>query len=166
MLENMRDLGTPILGPGYFRDVLATFGDAAHLIVVEKDGAPAGAIFLVEHAGTMYNPWSSSLRRFLDLRPNHVLYWEALQLAIARGCARFDYGRSQWNSSTFVFKQQWGATAVPLHYQYRLGRAAAPPTLAGHRRALEFAVRAWRRLPVPVAAVLGPHARRRFPEAL
>ena len=166
LLENMRDLGTPILGEDYYRQVLDGFGDDATVLVLEAAGEPVGTMFLVEHAGTLADPWASSLRRFLARRPNEVLYWEALRRGIVRGCSRFDFGRSQWGSGTFLFKEQWFARPVPLFYQYVLGKASRAPTIEDQKRAFGLAVTMWQRLPVPAAAVLGRHVKRLFPEAL
>lgn len=166
MLENMRDLGTPLMGPDYFRAVLDAYGDAATLLVIRKDGEPAGAMFLIEHAGTLMDPWASSLRRFFAHCPNQVLYWEALRHAIGRGLARFDFGRSQWDSNTFRFKTQWGARPVPLYDQYVLAPGEKAPTVADQKSGFALAVRAWQRLPLPLAGWLGPRVRRLFPEAL
>lgn len=166
MLENMRDLGTPMRGRAYYRLVLERLGEAADLLVIRLDGTPAGAMFTVGLGETWTDPWASSLRRFFDRCPNQVLYWQAMQSAIARGMKRFDMGRSQWNSGTFKFKQQWGAKPVPLFYQYVLGRAAALPALADQKERFALAVKVWRRLPVSVAGALGEPLKRRFPEVL
>src|SRR4029453_17262608 len=40
MLENMRDLGTPMRGERYFRRVLATLADRAALLATRRAGAP------------------------------------------------------------------------------------------------------------------------------
>jgi hypothetical protein len=166
LLENMRDLGTPIRGAGYFRRALERFGDDADLLVIDLDGRPAGAMFVVWHGGCAFDPWASSLRRHFARCPNHVLYWEAIRRAIARGARRFDFGRSQWSSGTFAFKASWGATPRPLHYQAVAGGAARVPTLAEQRSRLDLAVRLWQRLPVPVAGVLGERVKRLFPEVM
>lgn len=166
LLENMRDLGTPIRGRDYFRRALAALGGAAELLVLRRGGEPAAAMFTVRHRDALADPWASARRRFLADCPNMVLYWEAIRRAIAGGARAFDMGRSQWDSGTFRFKAQWGAAPVPLHYQYVLGTAAAIPTLAGQKRGFALAVRAWRRLPLPLAAVLGEPAKRMFPEVL
>lgn len=166
LLENMRDLGTPIRGAGYYRRALSALGDAADLLVIARDGDPAGAMFVVAHGGTGTDPWASSLRRHFAHCPNQVLYWEALRRAFALGLKRFDFGRSQWNSGTFRFKEQWGARPVPLHYQYVLGTASRLPTLADQKAGFDLAVRAWRRLPLPLARALGEPAKRMFPEVL
>lgn len=166
MLENMRDLGTPILGEDYFRAVLTAFGDHGTVLVLRSGREPVAAMLMIEHAGTVADPWASSRRRFLAQCPNHVLFWEALRHAMARGARLFDFGRSQWNSGTFRFKEQWLARPVPLHYQYVLGTAPRPPMVADQKHSFSLAVRLWQRLPLPAAALLGRGVRRLFPEAL
>jgi hypothetical protein len=123
-------------------------------------------MFLVTHGAGVTDPWASSLRRDFAWCPNHMLYWEAVQHAILAGRSEFDFGRSQWESNTFRFKQQWGAVPVPLFYQYVLGRARSVPTLEAQKGALETAVRLWRRLPLPIAGMLGEPVKRMFPEVL
>jgi FemAB-related protein (PEP-CTERM system-associated) len=166
LLENLRDLGTPVRSAAYFRAVADALGDAAEIVVIEHGGQAAGAMFLVRVGETQWDPWASSLRRFFALCPNQVLYWEAIRRGIARGARWFDMGRSQWGSGTFRFKEQWGARPVPLFYQYVLGRARGVPTLESQQHTFDLAARAWRRLPLPVAGLLGERVRRLFPEAL
>jgi FemAB-related protein (PEP-CTERM system-associated) len=166
MLENMRDLGTPMLGVDYYRAVLAAFGERANVLVLMDGDVPVGGMFVIEHGDTVADPWASSPRRFLARCPNQVLYWEAVKRGIARGFRRFDFGRSQWNSGTFRFKEQWLAKPVPLFYQYVLGTVRKAPTLEDQEHSFALAVKLWQRLPVPVAGVLGRHVRRLFPEAL
>jgi FemAB-related protein (PEP-CTERM system-associated) len=166
LLENMRDLGSPIRGPGYYRAVLDALAGDAELLVIDREGAPAGAMFVVTHGDLVTDPWASSLRRHFAWCPNHMLYWEAVQRAILAGRRTFDFGRSQWESNTFRFKQQWGATPVPLYYQYLLGKADKIPTLADQKSSLDVAVRVWQKLPVPVAGWLGEPVKRLFPEVL
>jgi FemAB-related protein (PEP-CTERM system-associated) len=166
LLESMRDLGTPVRAVGYFREVLKAFGADAELLVMDLEGAPAGTMFTIVHGGRVTDPWAASLRRYFARCPNHVLYWAAIRRAIERGRTRFDFGRSQPSSGTYSFKLQWGAQPVPLYYQYALGRAARVPTLEHQKGAYAAAVAVWRRLPLPVAGLLGEPLRRRFPEVL
>ena len=166
LLENMRDLGTPILGAPYYSRVLEAFGDRADVLVLRSGGEPVGGMFVIECGGTTADPWASSRRAFLPRCPNQVLYWQAVRRAIERGSTRFDFGRSQWDSGTFRFKRQWLAQPVPLYYQYALGRVRQAPTLADQKHAFALAVKMWQRLPIPVAGMLGPAVKRLFPEAL
>jgi len=166
MLENLRDLGTPLRGLPYYRSALEALGAAADILVIEHGGEPAGAMFTVAHGDTLGDPWASSLRRFFALCPNQVLYWEALQRAIARGLRRFDFGRSQRGSSTYRFKEQWGAVRVQLYYQYVLGPGGRIPTFAEQQAGFSLAVSVWKRLPLPLARALGEPAKRLFPEVM
>lgn len=166
MLENMRDLGTPLRALGYFERALEKLGAAADVLVIARQGEPAGTMFTVAHRDTLMDPWASSIRRFLRDCPNQVLYWAALQSAIRAGLRRFDFGRSQWDSNTFRFKEQWGAKPVALHYQYVLGTQPAAPTLADQKGSLDLVVKLWQKLPLPVVKVLGEPAKRMFPEVL
>ena len=164
--EHMRDLGTPTMEPAYFRRALELYGEAAEVIVVYRGDLPIGGMFAIRQAQTVYDPWASSLRRHFELCPNNLLYWEALRFAIASGARRFDFGRSQPGSGTYRFKEQYGARPCALRYQYALGRAERIPTLTDQKASLDLAVRVWQRLPLPLARVIGPRARRHFPEAL
>ncbi len=166
MLENMRDLGTPMRAEAYFRHALGVLGERAALLVIARHGEPVGAMFLVVHQGHALDLWSSSLRRHFEHCPNQMLYWEAIQEAIRRGLRGFDFGRSQWNTGTYRFKEQWGARPVPLYYQYLFRDAAQVPSFGEQQQRMRLAVELWKRLPLPVARVLGEPIRRRFPELL
>ncbi len=166
MLENMRDLGTPMRAESWFRSVLDALGERAALLVIASGSEPVGAMFLALHRGCAMDLWASSLRRHFERCPNQMLYWEAIQEAIRRGLHAFDFGRSQWNTGTYRFKEQWGARAVPLYYQYVFRGAAEVPNFAAQQERMGIAVRLWKRLPLPVARVLGEPIRRRFPELL
>jgi serine/alanine adding enzyme len=166
MLENMRDLGTPMRAEPYFRRALEALGGDGTVLVIARSGEPVGAMFLAMHRGCAMDLWASSLRRHFELRPNEMLYWEAIQGAIRRRMHTFDFGRSQWNTGTFLFKEKWGARAVPLYYQYLLRDAAEVPSFAAQQYRMGVAVWLWKRLPLSVARALGEPIRRRFPELL
>ena len=166
MLEHMRDLGTPMRAERWFRRALDALGERAALLVIASGDEPVGAMFLALHRGCAMDLWASSLRRHFERCPNQLLYWEAIQEAIRRRLHAFDFGRSQWNTGTYRFKEQWGACTVPLYYQYLFNGPAEVPSFAAQQRRMGMAVRLWKRLPLPVARVLGEPIRRRFPELL
>lgn len=166
MLENMRDLGTPMRRCAWFHELAAALGDSARVLVIERDGEALGAMFYVVHRGAALDIWASSVRRAFADCPNQLLYWEAIQAAISDGLRAFDFGRSQYDTGTFRFKAQWGAETVPLYYQYRLRAGDAVPRFAEQRQRFDLATRLWQRLPLPLARLLGEPIRRRFPELL
>jgi serine/alanine adding enzyme len=159
----MRDLGTPVYPKRFFRSMLECCGARATLIVIRLDTSPVAGAFLVRWRESMEIPWAASLRRVRGLSINMRLYWEALQYAIASGCSVFDFGRSTKDAGTHRFKQQWGAKPVQLHWQHWSRGGGVPRTRSEEHGRLDFAVRVWQHLPLPVANWLGPRISPRLP---
>lgn len=69
---------------------------------------------------------------------------------------RFDFGRSKVNSGAGAFKRNWGFAATPLAYASWTAPGAkardADPTSQRHASRIAL----WRKLPLPVANLLGP----------
>lgn len=86
----------------------------------------------------------------LELRPNHVLIWQALRDAIVAG-REFDLGRAAPEQTGLTeFKRRWGAVEVPLAYDY-WPSAAGLNVAARDTGPLALAGRIWKRLPAPLA---------------
>ena len=108
-------------------------------------------------------PWASSIREFNALCPNHLLYWSIIEQAVADGCDVLDFGRSTPNEGTYKFKEQWGATAVPLNWEYRLMDGAALPNASPTNPKFQLAIKLWKKLPVSIATSIGPSIVRAIP---
>lgn len=154
--ETMRDLGTPVYPPGFFRSVLAASGPAARVHVVRQAGAPIAASITLDHHGRTEVPWAAALRRYRQTNANMLLYWHMLQDTIARGVPVFDFGRSTPDEGTFHFKKQWKAEAIPLHWEYALIGDMALPDQGPSNAKFRVAIDVWKRLPLAVANRLGP----------
>jgi FemAB-related protein (PEP-CTERM system-associated) len=161
--HNMRDLGTPVYGIAFFREVLSTFPDRTRVLCVRHEGQPVAASMVHWHRRRMEVPWASSLRRFNPLCANVLLYWRMLTFAIERGFTLFDFGRSTPDEGTFLFKQQWGAVPRPLVWEYWTAAGHEPPRLNPTNPKFRLAIDVWRRLPVPIATAIGPHIVRNIP---
>jgi FemAB-related protein (PEP-CTERM system-associated) len=161
--RNMRDLGTPVYSKKFFAEVLEACGDRARIIVVRLKGAPIAAGFTYRTAGMVEIPWASSIRDFNALCPNHLLYWHALETAIADGVAVFDFGRSTPDEGTFKFKEQWGAEPVALHWEYWLPPGNEVPDQSPKNPKFRMAVEMWKRLPLWAANTIGPAVVRGIP---
>ena len=59
-------------------------------------------------------------------------------------------------SGTFLFKKQWKAEPVPLHWEYLLISRAEPPDQSPGSGTFHMAIEMWKKLPVPVANTIGP----------
>ena len=161
--ENMRDLGTPVYSKRLFAETLRLFPQRAGVYVVRQGGRPLAAAITITFRHTVIVPWASSLRDARHLCPNTLLYWTMLEHATNAGARVFDFGRSSPGGGVNQFKLQWGAAAVPLHWEYLLlGRAEVPDQGPSNPR-FQTAIRAWQWLPIWVANGLGPYIVRSIP---
>ena len=96
--ENMRDLGTPVYTRKFFREILMTFPENTRLVIIQLNGQPIGAAFLLGYKDKLEIPWASTLKRYNKFSPNMLLYWEVLKWAIDAGYKYFDFGRSSIDS--------------------------------------------------------------------
>lgn len=160
--RNMRDLGTPVYTPRLFEAVLETFPERARVILVRHEGAPVAAGFTWRYRERTEIPWASTLREFNTTSANNLLYWTVLKQAIADGSTVMDFGRSTPNEGTFHFKKQWGAEPTALCWEYDVASGALPDQSPKNPK-FQLAIRAWQRLPVPVANLIGPHIVRSIP---
>jgi len=161
--RNMRDLGTPVYGRQLFEEVLAAFPDRARLIVVRLKDAPVAAGFTYRTRGMVEIPWASSIRDYNSLCPNHLLYWHAIETAVAEGVDVFDFGRSTPDEGTFKFKEQWGAEPVPLHWEYWLASGDQLPDASPKNPRFRLMIETWKRLPLWLANGAGPRIVRNIP---
>jgi FemAB-related protein (PEP-CTERM system-associated) len=156
--ENMRDLGTPVYPKKFFAAILERFSTNATLVVIDHDGVPSAAAFLVIDGARAEIPWASCRAQSKSLGLNMMLYWEVLSFVIGRGSTSFDFGRSTLDSGTYKFKKQWGAEPQQL-YWHRWERDADPAKVgvpAGNGRLMHYATSIWQKLPLRVANALGP----------
>lgn len=156
--ENMRDLGTPVYSQQFFR-VLVESGPGEPRLVVGRDasGAAVSVALLVQHGGEMEIPWASTLRRANPLSANMALYWHVLTHACEQRCVRFDFGRCTQDSATHRFKKQWGAKPAQLRWHYWMRDGGEPPRLNPDNPKFRLAVSVWKRLPVWLTRLIGPH---------
>jgi CelD/BcsL family acetyltransferase involved in cellulose biosynthesis len=114
----------------------------ASILLADAGGgnAVAGALFLTSGDSTIYKFGASDVDSW-RLRPNHLIFWTAIQEACARGDRRFDFGRTDLgNSGLRAFKSSWGAEERPLRYS-TLAPGAATRADGIASRALGVAIR-------------------------
>lgn len=154
--RNMRDLGTPVYGKGFFREILRGFSKGARICTVYLADRPVAAAFVIGFRHTLEIPWASSDRRYARLAPNMVLYNAVLQYACTEGYREFDFGRSTVNSGTYRFKEQWGAKPLTLYWHYWLSKGTKLPELNPQNPKYQLAIRLWQHLPVSITQLVGP----------
>jgi FemAB-related protein (PEP-CTERM system-associated) len=155
--ESVRNLGTPVFSRRYFQILLDVFGGDADVITI-LDGGEAIASVLNFYFRDEVLPYYGGGRAIArDRYGNDFMYWEVMRRAAARGFATFDFGRSKIGTGAFSFKKNWGFTPTPLIYRFRLASGAAIPELNPLNPKYRLFIAAWKRLPLPVANLIGPH---------
>ena len=160
---NMRDLGTPVLSKGFFRNFLEIFPEAARICTVYAGDKPVASGFLAGYKKKLEIPWASSLRDFNRQSPNMLLYNTCLEFGCQSGYEIFDFGRSTPGEGTFRFKQQWGATPLPLYWHYWTKEGVPIPNISVRNPKYQLAIAVWQMLPLFLTRILGPRIVRNIP---
>lgn len=152
--RHMRDLGTPTLPRSFFRHLATAFASDVWFGCAWLGDTPiaAGAGFHWRDEFEM--TWASSLREHNRISPNMLLYWAFMARSIDCGARIFNFGRCSENSGTHRFKRQWGSRDEKLWWYQRSVGTAGTPSPDDARYSL--GPRVWKRLPLPVANLLGP----------
>jgi CelD/BcsL family acetyltransferase involved in cellulose biosynthesis len=124
--DTRRRLGVPTQPRRFFaavwRRMLAAGLGFAFLVYHEQEPI-AGAVFL-EWNGVVVYKFGASDARHWALRPNNLIFWEAIKRAHGQGARVLDFGRSDLEDEGLrAFKRSWGAVEEPLFYTM-LGRPA------------------------------------------
>lgn len=160
---NMRDLGTPVYAKSFFAALLSQQSLNTEICIAYHQGQPVSCGFLLRYRDTIEIPWASTVRSANRLNANMFLYWNILQLAIARGARFFDFGRSSTDAGTFKFKLQWGAKPQQLYWHYWLQNGTTLPALNPNNPKFALAIAVWQRLPVWITKLIGPHLVKNLP---
>lgn len=161
--RNMRDLGTPVYSKYFFKNILETFADNTHIIVIKMNNKPVSAAFLIGYKDNLEIPWASTIQDVNHLSINMLLYWEVLKLAVTKNYKYFDFGRSSKDSGTYRFKKQWGAQPKQLYWHYWLKDGNTLPALNPSNPKYLFFIMIWKRLPIFITKIIGPHIVKNLP---
>jgi len=151
-------LGTPVFPKKYFALLQQTFGDECEVrSIYTEDDRLVGSVlsFYWRDEVVPYYGGGTDLAR--SVAGNDFMYWNLMQAAAARGCRLFDFGRSKLGTGAYDFKKNWGFTAQPLPYEYKLYASSALPDNNPLNPKYQLFIKMWKKLPLPVANFLGPY---------
>jgi len=160
--RSVRRLGSPVFSRRYFQTLVDEFPDSSLLLTVRHNGRPLAAVLSFFFNDTVMPYYAGSRPEAFRLAANDFMYWELLRTALERGARVFDFGRSKKGTGAFDFKRHWGFEPRPLRYRVRARDGAPLPDRASDDPRLQLLRAAWRRLPLPVTRVLGPHILARY----
>jgi FemAB-related protein (PEP-CTERM system-associated) len=161
--RSLHRLGSPVFPRTLLRGVFDAFDPDAELLAVWRGGRLVAGVLTLFHGDEVVPYYGAALEEALPWAANDFMYWELMRYAAQKGCRIFDFGRSRVGTGPYDFKRHWGFEPEPLPYQYVLLRAKRVPDLSPTNRRFHHAVRAWKRLPLPVTKALGPLLTRYLP---
>lgn len=156
LLECKRNLGTPFFGASYLEAIKRVFGDAAEVLTVLRGDDLVSSVMSFRFRDEILPYYGGGGHIARDLKGNDYMYWAVMERACQAGVGVFDYGRSMEGTGAYRFKKHWGFEPEPLHYRYHLVRAAEVPKLNPSNPKYRLLINTWRRLPLPVAGMIGP----------
>ena len=154
--ESVRNLGTPVFSHRYFQILLDAFGEAADIVTIRDGDAAIASVLNFYFRDEVLPYYGGGTAAARGRAGNDFLYWETMRRAADRGLRLFDFGRSKLGTGSFAFKHNWGFEPAKLHYRFRLKPGEAMPDLNPLNPKYRMMIAAWKRLPLPVANVLGP----------
>lgn len=155
--ESVRNLGTPVFARRYFQVLLDAFGPNVDIVTV-FDGETAIASVLSFYFRDEALPYYGGSRAIArECYGNDFMYWDVMRRAALRGYRLFDFGRSKVGTGSYAFKKNWGFLGEPLHYRFCLAEGATIPDTNPLNPKYRLFIAAWKRLPIPVANLIGPH---------
>ena len=154
--ESVRNLGTPVFSRRYFEVLRAVFGAKADVLTVLDEGRPLASVLNFHFRDEVLPYYGGGTAAARQRAANDFMYWEVMRRAGERGARVFDFGRSKAGTGAFAFKKNLGFEPAPLHYRYLVRPGASVPEHNPLNPKYRLFIAAWKRLPLPVANLLGP----------
>ncbi len=150
-------LGTPVFSRQFFRLLKAEFGDDCEVLSIVRDGELIASVMSFYFRDEVLPYYGGGTDAARAVAGNDFMYWELMRRACERGLRVFDFGRSKQGTGSFDFKKNWGFEATPLHYEYFLVADKAMPDINPLNPKYRLFIQAWKKLPLPLANLIGPH---------
>ncbi len=155
--ESVRNLGSPVFPRRYFSLLAGAFPNEHDVTTVLHEDRPVSAVLNFHFREEVLPYYGGGTREARGVSANDFMYWEVMRRAHReRGATLFDFGRSKIDTGAFDYKRNWGFEAQQLHYCYRLADGARIPENNPNNPKYRLFIAAWKRMPVPVANLLGP----------
>jgi Acetyltransferase (GNAT) domain len=145
----------------WFRNILASLGEDAQILVAKKNGSAIAAIFTLSHKQKMVYKYGCSDAHSHNLGGMQFLFWRLIRDSKERGFVELDFGRSECtNTGLVTFKDRWGTKRQLITYLRYPHRRAAADT--NDSNLMNFGKKIFARCPQSILRVAGnllyPHA--------
>lgn len=116
-LMTRKRLGLPCQPYIFFESLWEVFSPAGQVAVIlaEKGSAVIGGLLVFRFKDRVSIEFAASDERFMDMSPNHFLFWETIKSAYESGYQIVDFGRTSPNNEGLMdFKRRWGTSMIDL----------------------------------------------------
>ena len=154
--QNLRRLGTPSFPARHFTALLDRFGPNADIREVLLEGKVVAAVMSFYFRDQALPYYGAADPEFNEFAPSNYMYFDLMRWAGANGLKTFDFGRSKTLSGSFDFKAHWGMEMRELPYEILLVRKKEVPNYSPNNPRLQWAIKLWQQVPLPITRALGP----------
>lgn len=154
--ESVRNLGTPVFSLNYLNNLREVFGENCDVLMITHEGIDVAGVMSFYFRDEVLPYYGGSIQQARSLKANDFMYWELMRDSAERGIGIFDYGRSKTGTGSYSFKKNWGFKPEPLNYEYHLVKSKSIPEVNPMNPKYQLFIKAWKKLPLPVANTIGP----------
>jgi len=155
--ESVRNLGTPVFSRRYLDVLRQEFGEDCRVLMIVDKGEDVAGVMSFYFRDEVLPYYGGSVARARAIKGcNDVMYWELMRRSADEGLNVFDFGRSKHNTGSYSFKRNWGFEPEALAYEYYLVASDRMPDVNPTNPKYRLLIDAWRRLPLPLANLIGP----------
>ncbi len=162
LLHDQRNAGVPCVSRAWIETLYKT--GMYEIALLRQNGVPIAGTMAKKFRHTVSFPFSclrdQSERGLLSA---YALYWGLIEKFAGQGIRIFHSGRIPNTDQALSYRLGWGGTKYSYYYQYYglgTGKTEFSNKRGGKRRKIEAL---WRKLPIPVARVLGPIVVKQYP---
>ncbi len=150
-------LGTPVFSRKFFRLLKEEFGDDCEVLTITLEGQVIASVMSFYFRDEVLPYYGGGADAARAVAGNDFMYWELMRRACERGFKMFDFGRSKRGTGSFDFKKNWGFEPTPLYYEYFLVTDTDVPEINPLNPKYRLFIQAWKKMPLALANVIGPH---------
>lgn len=155
--KTVHRLGTPVFSKSYFRNLLSEFSGECDILTVSHKGKPVSSVLSFYFRDRVMPYYAGADDSARALGASDFMYWRLMRHGVERGYTMFDFGRSKVGSGPYSFKKNWGFEPIPVVHEYRLARGGGLPEINPRNPKYRLFIAMWKKLPLPVANLVGPH---------
>lgn len=160
---SLRRLGTPSFPKSLFERILAELPGQSAIFLVKQSGRAAAGVLTFFYRDTILPYYGGAYQQYNGYAVNNFMYWKLIEYGCNNGFKVFDFGRSKIGSGSYEFKKHWGMEERPLEYEYCLLKAREMPNFSPANPRFHIWINLWKRLPLSLTKLMGPHIVRHFP---